>query len=57
VIKVPKFMDKNTSIEETTEEPYKGYIYMDAMGFGMGSCCLQVTYSSTDFSKATWLYD
>ena len=39
-IKVPLFVDKKTNIEKTDEEPYPGFIYMDAMAFGMGNCCL-----------------
>lgn len=27
------------------------HIYMDAMGFGMGNCCLQVLSSVTDLSS------
>jgi len=33
-------MDKNTSTEITEDEPYPGFIHMDAMAFGMGNCCL-----------------
>ncbi|KAG0422425.1 hypothetical protein HPB47_001750 [Ixodes persulcatus] len=32
-------------------------IYMDAMGFGMGNCCLQVTFQASDISEAMTLYD
>ncbi|SCV03372.1 LAMI_0H07624g1_1 [Lachancea mirantina] len=34
-----------------------GYIYMDAMGFGMGCCCLQITLQAPDISKARYVYD
>lgn len=30
---------------------------MDAMGFGMGNCCLQATFSALDFPHSRWLYD
>ncbi|KAK9452391.1 glutamate-cysteine ligase-domain-containing protein [Limtongia smithiae] len=33
------------------------HIYMDSMGFGMGCCCLQVTFQSTDIDEARRLYD
>jgi len=35
-ILVPLFKDINTKFDATLNEPYPGYIYMDAMGFGMG---------------------
>ncbi|PVU87665.1 hypothetical protein BB559_001713 [Furculomyces boomerangus] len=33
------------------------HIYMDAMGFGMGSCCLQVTFQASSMNEARRLYD
>ncbi|KAJ1668109.1 glutamate--cysteine ligase [Coemansia sp. RSA 1813] len=33
------------------------HIYMDAMGFGMGCCCLQITLQAPDVDKARRLYD
>jgi len=40
-IRVPLFKDKETNMNETSDlEPYPGEIYMDAMPFGMGQCCL-----------------
>eukprot|EP01027_Heterolobosea_sp_BB2_P015904 GEZU01022707.1.p1 GENE.GEZU01022707.1~~GEZU01022707.1.p1 ORF type:complete len:618 (-),score=165.86 GEZU01022707.1:79-1932(-) len=32
-------------------------IYMDAMGFGMGCCCLQCTFQASDINEARELYD
>lgn len=32
-------------------------IYMDSMGFGMGACCLQVTFQARDLTESTTLYD
>ncbi|CDK24546.1 unnamed protein product [Kuraishia capsulata CBS 1993] len=34
-----------------------GSIYMDSMGFGMGSSCLQVTMQAPDVRRARYLYD
>jgi glutamate--cysteine ligase catalytic subunit len=56
-IQVPIFKDTNTKYVATNEEPYPGFIYMDAMGFGMGSTCLQTTFSAKDLSHARRLYD
>ena len=33
------------------------HIYMDSMGFGMGCCCLQITFQATDINEARNLYD
>lgn len=33
------------------------HIYMDAMGFGMGCCCLQITFQATNIVEARKLYD
>jgi glutamate--cysteine ligase catalytic subunit len=33
------------------------HIYMDAMGFGMGCCCLQLTYQACNVNDARRLYD
>jgi len=32
-------------------------IYLDAMGFGMGCCCLQVTFQASSIGEARQLYD
>lgn len=34
-----------------------GHIYLDAMGFGMGCSCLQMTYQAPNIEKARFLYD
>ena len=40
-IKVPIYEDENTNMTvPTKDEPFPGSIYMDAMHFGMGQCCL-----------------
>ncbi|XP_037247247.1 glutamate--cysteine ligase catalytic subunit isoform X2 [Falco biarmicus] len=67
VINVPIFKDKNTPspfIEtfpnddgEAAKAAKADYIYMDAMGFGMGNCCLQVTFQACSISEARYLYD
>ncbi|XP_015477865.1 glutamate--cysteine ligase catalytic subunit isoform X1 [Parus major] len=67
VINVPLFKDKNTPspfIEtfpnddgEAAKAAKPDYIYMDAMGFGMGNCCLQVTFQACSISEARYLYD
>ena len=33
------------------------HIYMDAMGFGMGCCCLQMTFQACSMEEARRVYD
>ncbi|KAE8226846.1 hypothetical protein CF319_g624 [Tilletia indica] len=35
----------------------ENHIYMDAMGFGMGCCCLQVTFQACSIEEARTIYD
>ncbi|KAG4306520.1 hypothetical protein PORY_000508 [Pneumocystis oryctolagi] len=60
------FIDKTVSLSNTLysecNEPLSNiikpnYIYMDSMCFGMGCCCLQVTFQTSDISEARILYD
>jgi glutamate--cysteine ligase catalytic subunit len=34
-----------------------GHVYMDAMAFGMGSCCLQITFQAKNIIEGRKLYD
>ena len=57
-IRVPIFKDERTNLTQATaKEPYPGQIYMDAMHFGMGQCCLQITYECSTLNHATYLHD
>ncbi|XP_041043314.1 glutamate--cysteine ligase catalytic subunit isoform X2 [Carcharodon carcharias] len=66
-INVPIYKDKGVSspfIErfvnddgEAARATKPDHIYMDAMGFGMGNCCLQVTFQACSISEARYLYD
>lgn len=33
------------------------HIYMDAMAFGMGCCCLQITFQACNIDEGRRLYD
>lgn len=33
------------------------HVYMDAMAFGMGSCCLQITFQAKNMTEGRKLYD
>ncbi|KAJ8918410.1 hypothetical protein NQ315_008107 [Exocentrus adspersus] len=61
-INIPIFKDKNTAIP--VDDSYKhskaalpDHVYMDAMGFGMGCCCLQLTFQACNITEARTLYD
>ena len=56
-IKVPIYQDINTTKIASTEEPFPGFIYMDAMGFGTGNCSLQITFSTKNSKEARYLTD
>lgn len=56
-IKIPIYKDINTNLDSSPEEPYPNYVYMDAMGFGMGNCCVQVTLGTCCLDSALYLYD
>ncbi|KAL3102950.1 hypothetical protein niasHT_025858 [Heterodera trifolii] len=64
-INVPIFRDQNTPspfIEtfedaEASRAALPDHIYMDHMGFGMGLCCLQMTFHAVNEMEARWLYD
>uniref|UniRef100_A0A3Q3BLU2 Glutamate--cysteine ligase n=1 Tax=Kryptolebias marmoratus TaxID=37003 RepID=A0A3Q3BLU2_KRYMA len=67
VINVPIFRDERTAapfVETFPEDDGEAaravlpdHIYMDAMGFGMGNCCLQVTFQACSINEARYLYD
>ncbi|XP_057198518.1 glutamate--cysteine ligase catalytic subunit isoform X2 [Triplophysa rosa] len=42
---------------EAARAALPNHIYMDAMGFGMGNCCLQVTFQACSINEARYLYD
>lgn len=71
-INLPLYPDTNTKLMDDSipkrdlfpsdKEPWlgaskPGHVYMDSMGFGMGSSCLQVTMQAADISQARYLYD
>lgn len=71
-INIPMYKDVNTPDHDTTvyernwfipedmeslKASKPGHIYLDAMGFGMGSSCLQMTYQAPNVELARFLYD
>ncbi|KAJ9594296.1 hypothetical protein L9F63_014301, partial [Diploptera punctata] len=68
-INLPIFKDKKTAspfVEdlkslgddgESGQAALLDHVYMDAMGFGMGCCCLQLTFQACNINEARTLYD
>ncbi|KAI5951492.1 GSH1 [Candida jiufengensis] len=72
-INLPMYPDKNTKLLDDSipnnrqlfksdKEPElgaskPGFVYMDSMGFGMGSSCLQITMQCSNIDEARYLYD
>ena len=47
----------NVVEDESHNAAKEDHIYMDAMGFGMGCCCLQLTFQACNIEEARTLYD
>ncbi|CAD1808733.1 Glutamate-cysteine ligase family protein [Candida parapsilosis] len=52
----------NRQLFKSDKEPHigaskPGHVYMDSMGFGMGSSCLQITMQCENIDQARYLYD
>lgn len=57
-INLPVFMDEKTRIPVAGSIPeMPNFVHMDAMGFGMGCCCLQMTFQACNIDEARTLYD
>jgi hypothetical protein len=39
------------------QESLRAAVHMDAMAFGMGCCCLQITFQATDIDESRFIYD
>jgi len=42
---------------EEAKETVRASIHMDAMAFGMGCCCLQITFQAKDMDESRFMYD
>ena len=49
------YQDINTNQVNNGDDEQE--IHMDAMAFGAGCCCLQVTFQASDIKQARYLYD
>ena len=52
-------LDEANDVASLVSAPHlpKGWVHADAMGFGMGCCCLQVTFQARDIHESRFLYD
>ena len=48
---------ENFNDPEANKAAKPDHIYMDCMGFGMGNCCLQLTFQACNIAEAKLLYD
>ncbi|CAK9293470.1 unnamed protein product [Gordionus sp. m RMFG-2023] len=71
-INIPIYQDDNTpkpfietfeglgsaaDIADSLKASIPNHVYMDSMCFGMGCCCLQVTFQACNIDEARYLYD
>mmetsp|Transcript_32801 Transcript_32801/g.37524 ORF Transcript_32801/g.37524 Transcript_32801/m.37524 type:complete len:604 (-) Transcript_32801:204-2015(-) len=56
-IQVPLYPDVNTGVGKIDGDITPGSIYMDSQHFGMGCCCLQITYEAQNLEHAKFLHD
>lgn len=52
-----QYGDEEESATESKLAAKPDHIYMDAMGFGMGCCCLQMTFQTQSVDEAKHMYD
>jgi hypothetical protein len=54
----PRILTRSTLFLEARQgAALVDHIYMDAMGFGMGCCCLQLTFQCCNIEDARRMYD
>lgn len=51
------YSDSEPHLKSINPAAKPGHIYMDSMGFGMGSSCLQVTMQAKNINEARYLFD
>mmetsp|Transcript_34730 Transcript_34730/g.45919 ORF Transcript_34730/g.45919 Transcript_34730/m.45919 type:complete len:715 (+) Transcript_34730:174-2318(+) len=56
----PEYQDVNDEVPKATQciwDCEAPSIKMDAMAFGMGSCCVQLTFQATNLDESRYMYD
>lgn len=54
---IEQFPQAPPGCPEATSAAKPDHVYLDAMGFGMGCCCLQLTFQACNIDEARTLYD
>lgn len=49
--------ETSTAKEISNGDTLRAAIHMDAMAFGMGCCCLQITFQAQDVDESRFMYD
>lgn len=60
VVDVPPPANGVTEMEESSkvkEDTLRAAVHMDAMAFGMGCCCLQITFQAKDVDESRFIFD
>jgi Glutamate-cysteine ligase len=47
----------DNSEKEIHEDTLRAAVHMDAMAFGMGCCCLQITFQAKDIDESRFIFD
>ncbi len=55
-VAVTKTINRNGT-SELQKENARPAVHMDAMAFGMGCCCLQITFQAKDVDESRFMYD
>jgi hypothetical protein len=53
----PQIKNAPAADETRIEDNVRAAIHMDAMAFGMGNCCLQITFQGKDIDESRYMYD
>lgn len=57
----PKAMEPELDVQadepKSVVETIRPAVHMDAMAFGMGCCCLQITFQAKDIDESRFIYD
>jgi len=50
--------DDSISVDKSrSNESLRAAVHMDAMAFGMGCCCLQITFQAKDIDESRFIFD
>merc|ERR1719446_64064 len=50
-------ISNNGEKDSRSSESLRAAVHMDAMAFGMGCCCLQITFQAKDIDESRFIFD